>query len=184
MKTRTFKGMTENEKILFVIDTLGAKTPETAVTMEEIIAKGIELGATEDYFRENWHGYKEGDHPWWQKVSPMMGVGTREQVEANNEPYLHRKMKKSVKKSGRKTNVMIYWYDPSYEHKLVIREKAKPTPEIKEIRKKFSNDEMEKKMQDNPGKYVVINNKLYLREFVLNHPEKFDAMTLAVANMK
>lgn len=184
MKTNyNFNHMTEDEKILAMVDILGAVSPETAVTMEQMIAKGIEVGATTDYFRENWHGYQEGDHPWWQKVAPMMGVGTREEVAEHNVPHLHRKQSKEMK-NGRKTNVMRYWWDETKEHKVVIREKAKPEPVVTTTFKKFTLNEMKRKMEENPGVYVILNGRLYKKDFVLNHPEKFDAASLAIANMQ
>ena len=52
------------------------------------------------------------------------------------------------------------------------------------IFKKFTLNEMKRKMEENPGVYVILNGKLYKKEFVLNHPEKFDAASLAIANMQ
>ena len=42
----------DNEKIMYIIEkVLNARTPETGVTMEQIIAKGLELGLAMDYPR-------------------------------------------------------------------------------------------------------------------------------------
>lgn len=42
----------DNEKIMYIIEKiLDARTPETGVTMEQIIAKGLELGLAMDYPR-------------------------------------------------------------------------------------------------------------------------------------
>jgi hypothetical protein len=178
-----FKRMDEDEKILAMVELLGANSPETAVTMEQIIAKGIETGATGDYFRENWHGYKEGDHPWWQEVAPMMGVGTIEEVRAHDCPHLHRRQVKEMK-GDRKTNVMRYWIDESMTHKQVIRQKKvkknAPLPEVKGLPTRFVGEAAEQKAKTNPD-YVVIRGKLMSRSFILAHPERFDAVELAIA---
>ena len=45
----------ENDKIIYIIrDVFGASSADNAVTMEQIIAKGIELGLTKDRQIENW----------------------------------------------------------------------------------------------------------------------------------
>lgn len=181
----------ENEKILYIIkDVFKANSPDNAVTMEQIIAKGIELGLTKDNQIENWEGYKDGDHPWWPTIAPMMGVGSATAVSENEEPYLHR-MK--VKREGgkRKSNVMVYWYDRSHKHEVVRKsskaksKKIEPRPEEKVVmvsKRSFTNEEMEARVAQNPDKYVMINNKLFSRDFIKSHPEKFDAITVAIAN--
>lgn len=186
------KFMYENEKILYIIkDIFNARTPETAVTMEEIIGKGIEMGLTSDHQVENWEGYKEGDHPWWPVMAPMMGVGSVEAVMENEEPYLHRQKVQRVNESGRKTNVMVYWYDRSHRHEVVRKsnkakaKKSASTPSVnvvRETRMAFSASEMEARVAANPDKYVIIDSKLYLKEFVRNHPEKFGVMASVIAN--
>lgn len=110
-------GMTENEKIISILQEMGATTPETAIPAEKIIEKGIEEGLTEDYFTEHWHGYKEGDHHWWQRLAAMMGIGEWDQVELYNEPYLHREEREDIKEdTGRKTHRMFYWWDETHQH--------------------------------------------------------------------
>lgn len=179
MEKMNFGTMSENEKIMCMIKMLNAGSKAGAVTMEQIIAKGIETGATEDYFRENWHGYKEGDHPWWQRMSPMVGVGTLEEVQKYNEPHLHRVQVKEIKEStGRVTNVMRYWYDPDTEHKNVIREKKNEFQPVEVSRRSYTYEEAEAKAAADPEKYVVINGKLYSRPFVEAHPEKFKGAEL------
>ena len=34
-----------------------------------------------------------------------------------------------------------------------------------------------------PGMYVIQDDKLYSTKFVVNHPEKFNSATVAMANM-
>lgn len=176
-----FNGMNEDDKILVMIDLLGAVSKDTAVTMEQIIAKGIETGATEDYFRENWHGYKNGDHPWWQKITPMVGVGTENEVANHDVPGLHRHQVKEMK-GDRQTNVMRYWFDETHRHEVVIRKKT-PKNSVSEIKGneiRFRGEAAEKKAQENP-EYIALNGKVYSRKFILGHPEKFTAVEIAMA---
>lgn len=180
-----FKRMDEDEKILAMVELLGANSPETAVTMEQIIAKGIETGATDDYFRENWHGYKEGDHPWWQKVAPMMGVGTIEEVRAHDCPHLHRRQVKEMK-GDRKTNVMRYWLDETMTHKQVIRQKkvkakVNALPEIPPMETRFRGEAgAQQKAKENPD-WIAINGRVYSKKFILEHPEKFNEVEIFMA---
>jgi hypothetical protein len=129
--------MTEDEKILHILDLMDAKSPETAVTTEKMIDKAIEEGATKDVFTDNWHGHKEGDHPWWLLLAAMSGTGSEAEVEKHNVPYLHRKKVPGVK-NGRKTQVYVYWYDESFSHEItytgkVYREKVAKQQEIKDL---------------------------------------------------
>lgn len=182
----------DNEKILYIIkDVLGASSVENAVTMEEVIAKGIEMGLTSDHQIQNWEGYKQGDHPWWPVVAPMMGIGSAEAVSQNEEPYLHRQKVQRILESGRKSNVMVYWYDRSHKHEVVRKSNksagrkksaAIQTPVVMETRVAFTPEQMEAKVAQNPGKYMIIDGKLYNKEFVRNHPEKFNEMSVAIAN--
>ena len=63
MKTN-YNNMTEDEKILDVLDLRGAISTETAVTTEQMIDKAIEESATKDIFTDEWHGHEGGGHPW------------------------------------------------------------------------------------------------------------------------
>ena len=45
-----YNHMTESDKILHILDIMGAVSPETAVTTEQMVGKGIEEGATQDIF--------------------------------------------------------------------------------------------------------------------------------------
>ena len=56
MKTN-YNYMTEDEKILNILDLMGAVSPETAVTTEQMIDRAIEEGATKDIFTDGWHGH-------------------------------------------------------------------------------------------------------------------------------
>ena len=182
----------DNEKILYIIkDVLGASSVENAVTMEEVIAKGIEMGLTSDHQIQNWEGYKQGDHPWWPVVAPMMGIGSAEAVSQNEEPYLHRQKVQRTLESGRKSNVMVYWYDRSHKHEVVRKSNksagkkksaAVQAPVVMETRVTFTPEQMEAKVAQNPDKYMISNGRLLLKAFVKTHPEKFDDLTVAMAN--
>ena len=179
MKTN-YKYMTESEKILSILEVLGAVSPETAVTTEKMIDKGIELGATEDMFTENWHGHKEGDHPWWLLLAPMSGVGPEGEVEKYNVPFLHRQ-KISSEKNGRKTKVYVYWYDESFKHEntftgKVYREKIARKQYISELIQKTkgvpaTKEEAMQSKINNP-EYVKIGEKFILKSWLKANPEK------------
>lgn len=172
----------ENDKIMYVIEKIfGAKSLETAVTMEQVVEKGIELGLCETYPR----GKKDG-HPWWPRTSVMCGVGSVNAVMANYEKYLHRQM---VRKSNGKGKVMVYWVDKTKAADIISRKNkvtgsqvvaVKVAPVITETRKSYTEEEMERKMMENPGKYVMYNGKLYSREFAIKHPEKFNSMVIGL----
>lgn len=179
---KPIKCMSENEKIVATIKELGAKDFESAVTMEQIIEKGIQLGFTEDYNTECWNGYKEGDHPWWTVVAPMMGIGTDMSVKENEELHLHRQ--KVVKEGGsRKSNVMVYWFDPKSKHALVKRSNKASGKVIKmaaatsfsEV-KTLSDDEKMQLAENNSDKYRYINHKLISESWIQQNPEKFKAL--------
>ena len=104
MKTN-YNYMTEDEKILNILDLMGAVSSETAVTTEQMIDRAIEEGATKDIFTDGWHGHKEGDHPWWLLLAAMSGTGSEEEVAKHNVPYLHR-IRVRREKNRSKTNVM------------------------------------------------------------------------------
>jgi hypothetical protein len=172
--------MTEDEKILTILDLMGAVSPETAVTTEQMVDKAIEEGATKDIFTDGWHGHKEGDHPWWLLLAAMSGTGSEEEVAKHNVPYLHRKKVPGVK-NGRKTNVMVYWYDESYAHEItytgkVYREKVAKQQEIKDLLAKTKNlpkskEEAQAKMMNDPN-YVNMDGKFVKKEWMINHQEK------------
>ena len=68
----TIKQMTEDEKIIYIIEKIFCATDQdTSVTMEQVIEEAIKLGYTEDYPRG-----KEDGHPWIPRTSVMMGVGS------------------------------------------------------------------------------------------------------------
>ena len=176
----------ENDKIMFIIEKVfGAKDIETAVTMEQVIEKGIEMNLCETYPRG-----KQDGHPWYPHTSTMCGIHKDGTGNSNYECYLHRKF---VKRPGSKVKTFVYWVDKSKKAEVIGRngkavsrqtKVVEKTPEIiRETRKSFTREEMEKKMSENPGVYVILNDRLYKRDFVINHPEKFDAAAIAIANM-
>ena len=181
--------LSEDEKILSVLDKMGAVSPETAVTTEQMVGKGIELGMTKDVFTDNWHGHKEGDHPWWLLLAAMSGVGSEEEVAKHNVPYLHRQ-KVSATKKGRKTKVMVYWYDESYKHEITYtgkeyKEKMMRQQDIKDLLDRTRNlpkskEERIEQMKNDPN-YVEIEGKFYSAKFVVAHPEKFNPVFVAQA---
>ena len=172
--------MTESDKILHILDIMGAVSPETAVTTEQMVGKGIEEGATQDIFTENWHGHTEGDHPWWLLLAAMSGTGSEEEVNKYDVPYLHRKKVKMMK-NGRKTNTYVYWYDESFVHNKnftgkVWREKQEKKAEIKRILLEKKNapktkEEAMTKIANDPAN-ININGKYVGRKWLTDHPEK------------
>lgn len=186
---QNYSYLSEPEKILSVLDRLNAVSPETAVTTEQLVDKGIELGMTKDVFTENWHGHKEGDHPWWLLLASMSGVGSEEEVAKNNVPHLHRQKVKKVK-NGRKTNVMVYWYDETYTHEITYtgkayKEKLMRQQDIKNLLERTRNlpktkEERVEQMRKDPN-YIEIDGRFYLTKFVVAHPEKFNPVFVAIA---
>jgi len=182
--------MTESDKILHILDILGAVSPETGVTTETLVGKGIEEGATKDIFTESWHGHKEGDHPWWLLLAAMSGTGSEEEVAKYDVPYLHRK-KVSMSKNGRKTNVFIYWYDESYTHQVnytgkVWKEKMMRKEEIKKLIQETKDapktkEERMAQMRQNPDIYLEVDGRFFKKEFIRNHPEKFTPVMVMMA---
>ena len=179
MKTN-YNHMSEDEKILNILDLMGAVSPETAVTTEQMIDKAIEEGTTKDIFTDGWHGHKEGDHPWWLLLAAMSGTGSEEEVAKHNVPYLHRHRVRR-EKNGRKTNVMVYWYDESYAHEItytgkVYREKIQKQQEIRDLLQRTKNlpknvDEAKARMSNNPD-FINIDGKFIRKEWIQNNPEK------------
>lgn len=181
--------LSDSENILIVLDKMGAVSPDTAITTEEIVEKGIELGMTKDVFTDNWHGHKEGDHPWWLLLAPMSGVGSETEVAKHNVPHLHRQKVQRMK-NGRKTNVMVYWYDESYTHKVTYtgkkyREKMEREAASRVTRRPgtFTLEQMEAKVKENPGEFMIVNGKLMSIKFILEHQEKFAPAIVAIANL-
>jgi hypothetical protein len=174
----------ETDKILHILDLMGAVSPETGVTTESLVEKGIEEGATKDIFTESWHGHKEGDHPWWLLLAAMSGTGSEVEVEKYNVPHLHRK-KVSMTKNGRKTNAFIYWYDESYTHQVnytgkAYREKMEKKAEIRRILQEKkdapkSEAEARERMANNP-EFVNINGKFVKKSWLVDHMDKAQAL--------
>ena len=62
--------MNDNDKIMNIISKVfNATSPETAVSLEQVIEKGIELGVAEDYSRG-----KEDDHNCYRETQGIKGV--------------------------------------------------------------------------------------------------------------
>ena len=113
--------MNDNEKIMYIIEhVFGAVSPETAVTIREVIDLGIENELTEPYPRTGDDG-----HPWWPRTSVMMGVGSVEAVEANEEPYLHRAILSNIK--GKPYG---YWVDHSHKHEISSRSEKSESVQV------------------------------------------------------
>lgn len=185
----SYNHLSEPEKILSIIDCMGAVSPETGVTAEQMVAKGIELGMTKDVFTEHWHGHENGDHPWWMLLASMCGVGSEEEVAKHNVPHLHRQKVKMVK-NGRKTNVMVYWYDETKTHEVTYtgkayKEKMMRKKDIQDLLDRTRNlpktkEERVEQMRKDPN-YIEIDGHFYLTKFVVAHPEKFNPVFVAQA---
>lgn len=149
--------MSEDDKIITVTrDYLNATSKETAVTMEEIIAKAIEVGFTTDCWLgvRGKEGYMKGDHPWWFNAPIIAGVGTKEQLANHEDVHFHRdssqeKMNERSTRDGddddRMTTVFRYWYDGNSFHTPKVRKSPKTKAEReaeakKEERRKFLED--------------------------------------------
>lgn len=179
MKTN-YTHMTESDKILSILDLMGAVSPETGVTTEELVDRAIKEGATKDIFTESWHGHKEGDHPWWLLLASMSGVGSEEEVAKYNVPYLHREKVTRVK-NNRKTKVYVYWYDESYTHQVtytgkVYQAKVQKEKEIREILEKTkgmpkTKEESMAQKETDPN-YVNIDGKFVKKDWMVSHPDK------------
>lgn len=105
--------MNDNDKIMNIISKVfNATSPESAVSLEQVIEKGIELGVAEDYPRG-----KEDGHPWYPHTSVMMGVGSPNAVMNWEEVHLHRK---KMHKTDGKT-CFFYWVDKTKTHQVVRR---------------------------------------------------------------
>lgn len=168
--------MNENDKIMNIIEKVfNATTPETAVSLEQVIEKGIEMGVAEDYPRG-----KEDGHPWYPRTSLMMGVGAVDAVMANEEMHLHRK--KMHKTSG--STAFFYWVDKTRNHEVVRR--SSKADGIKDVQSKYqelpkvkitlSMAEKLAKMEANPGMFRLVGEKLISESWIQNNPEKFQKM--------
>ena len=181
--------ISDSEKILHILDIMGAVSLETGKTAEELIGKGIEEGATKDVFTEYWHGHKEGDHPWWLLLASMSGTGSEEEVTKFDVPYLHRQ-KVGRMKNGRKTQVYVYWYDESYSHakhftgkeyKAKLQRNAERMQAIQDW--KNAPKTKEEWAAGMTAKAVNIDGKWVMKNFIINHPEKFTPAIIAIAKM-
>lgn len=180
MKTN-YNHMTDSDKILHILDIMGAVSLETGKTAEELIGKGIEEGATQDLFTENWHGHKEGDHPWWLQLAAMSGTGSEEEVKKYDVPHLHRQKVKRMK-NGRRTNVYVYWYDETYTHQKNFtgkewNEKQRHHQEIREFLnsmkgKKHISEEEWRKQMNNDDAFLNINGRFIGKAWLIEHPDK------------
>lgn len=166
--------MNDSEKIMYIISKVfNATSPETSVTMEQVIEKGIEMGIAEDYPRG-----KEDGHPWYPHTSVMMGVGSPEQVMMWEEIYLHRKkMHKNNQRS-----VFFYWVDRSKVHQVVRKSsKAQGAKQVANstyttlpsVKVTLTMAEKIAKMEANPGMFRLIGDKLISENWIKNNPEKF-----------
>lgn len=169
--------MNDSEKIMYIVEKVfKATSPETAVSMEQIIEKGIEMGIAETYPRG-----KEDGHPWYPHTSVMMGVGSANAVENWEEPYLHRR--KMHKTTG--GVCMCYWVDKTKVHEIVrrseqadgLKQAVKSTyEEFPAVRVTLSLAEKIAKMEANPGKFRLIGEKLVSEAWINANPEKFKVM--------
>ena len=110
----------------------------------------------------------------------MSGTGSEEEVAKHNVPHLHRQRVRR-EKNGRKTNVMVYWYDESYAHDITYtgktyKEKVQRQQEIKDILQRTkglpkSADEAKARMASNSN-YINVNGKFIKKEWMQNNPEK------------
>ena len=176
----------ENDKIMFLIEhVFEAKNLETAITMEQIVEKGIEMNLCETYPR----GKADG-HPWYPHTSTMCGIHKEGTGNKNYEPYLHRAF---IKRPETKRKVFVYWIDKSKVAPVVTRNQKEVTRQakvvertpviIRETKGQFTPEQMDQKVKENPGMFIILNNRLYLREFVINHPEKFGLAAQVLANL-
>jgi hypothetical protein len=114
----------------------------------------------------------------------MSGTGSEEEVAKHNVPYLHRQ-RVAGKKNGRKTNVMVYWYDESYAHEItytgkVYKEKIQKQQEIKDILQRTKglpkNADEAKARMANDSNYINVDGKFIKKEWMKNNPAKAQAL--------
>lgn len=174
----TLNSMNENEKIMNIIEKVfKATNPETSVTLEQVIEKGIEMGVAEDYPRG-----KEDGHPWYPRTSVMMGVSDNVNALMENEEFhLHRR---KMRKNG-KGCAFFYWVDRTKMHKTVKRnQKAEGNKDVAKSNYSFTYNSpvpgtpemMQKTMAENPGKFRMVNGKLVSEDWIAKNPDKFQRM--------
>lgn len=166
--------MNDNDKIMNIISKVfNATSPETAVTLEQVIEKGIEMGVAEDYPRG-----KEDGHPWYPHTSVMMGVGSPNAVMNWEEVHLHRR--KMHKTNGKAC--FYYWVDKSKTHQVVrrsskaegLRQAVKSTYQaLPQVKVPLTMAEKIAKMEANPGMFRLVGDKLISEAWIKNNPEKF-----------
>ena len=166
--------MNDNEKIMNIISKVfNATNPETAVTLEQVIEKGIEMGVAEDYPRG-----KEDGHPWYPHTSVMMGVGSPTAVMNWEEIHLHRK---KMHKTDGKT-CFFYWVDKTKTHQVVrrnskaegLKQAVKSTYQsLPQVKVTLTMAEKIARMESNPGKFRLVGDKLISETWIRNNPEKF-----------
>lgn len=166
--------MNDSDKIMYIIEKVfNATSPETAVTMEQVIEKGIKMGVAEDYPRG-----KEDGHPWYPHTSIMMGVGSPDAVMAWEEIHLHRK--KMHKNNHR--SVFFYWVDKTKVHQVVRKSsKAEGSKQVADstytslpsVKVTLTMAEKIAKMNANPGMFRLVGDKLISESWIRNNPEKF-----------
>jgi len=166
--------MNDSDKIMYIVEKVfNATSPETSVTMEQVIEKGIEMGIAEDYPRG-----KEDGHPWYPHTSIMMGVGSPEAVMAWEEIYLHRK---KMHKNGHRS-VFFYWVDKTKIHQVVRKSsKADSSKQVANstyttlptVKVTLTLAEKIAKMEANPGMFRLVGDKLISESWIKNNPEKF-----------
>lgn len=203
------RSMSEDEKIITVVrDYLNATSQASAITMEEIIAKAIEVGFTTDCWNgvNGKKGYMNADHPWWFNGPVIAGVGTKEQLANHEDVHFHRaaskeKMNERVTREDddntRLTTVFRYWYDGNSFHTPVVRKSPKTKAEReaeakKEERRKFIEDYKANQNKPKPvtvplvGKKDGIIHKISL-DWINRKREEADALyhnvEAALANM-
>ena len=169
--------MNDSDKIMNIIEKVfKATSPETAVSLEQVIEKGIQMGVAEDYPRG-----KEDGHPWYPHTSVMMGVGSADAVMNWEEIHLHRK---KMHKTNGKT-CFFYWVDKSKVHQVVRRSaKAEGLKQVVKstyqtlpaVKVSLSMAEKIAKMEANPGKFRLIGEKLISESWIQNNPEKFQQL--------
>lgn len=149
--------ISENECIMYIIkNVFGANSKETAVSLEDVINKGIELGYTEDWPIDH------VGHPWYPHVSLMMGIGCESAVMENEEKSLHRfKMR-----TDKGTMAYGYYVDNSSIH-------STPNKKVNNVINRHHH------VVHTPIRPVVVNETFNLgngrnlsKSWVLEHPKQ------------